>query len=80
MCNTALKFLQEIDVKLLMRNFTEQNLLRPILIKEDIELGKSIEFLVFHRNLVIRFFAIFKKKEKKLISLNGYLNKEKYLQ
>ena len=76
----ARKFLINVNVMLLLKNFTEQNKSRQILIKEYIELEKSIDILVFHRIQLMMLSVIQKKKPKKLLQVSGYLKKEKLLQ
>ena len=73
------KFPLDISARLLLENFIEQNKLRPILIKKYGGLEKNIEMLVFHQILLMKLSTNLKKKQKKLLYLNGYLKKEKYL-
>ena len=64
-----------ISAVLLLENFTEQNELRPMLTKKYGELEKNIEIMVFHQILLVKLSKILKKKQKKLLYLNGFLKK-----
>ena len=47
--------------------------------KQVWRIRKNIEMLVFHQILLMKLSTILKKKQKKLLYLNGVLNKENYL-
>ena len=71
------KFPSDINARLSLEIFIESNELSPVWIKKYGELEENIELLVFHQILLMKLSTIKKKRQKKLLYVNGHLKKEK---